>query len=105
LGAIARGGGAAAPRDMTPGQERNTIEHVMRMDPKRYWRDSRMQARFRDLVGRGAQSEPLAGNGGGDEAARLLAMSAAPRGSPAWRHYWKGGGEQRLRELQAKGAR
>lgn len=52
---LARGGGKTAPQK-PPAEERAEIEKVMKEDRGRYFKDERMQARYRDLLRDGATS-------------------------------------------------
>lgn len=50
---------------------------------------------FRDFAPEGSRGDPEVEG----ELARLRKDMGAPKGSPAWRRYWKEGGERRYRDL------
>lgn len=54
-------GGGAAPRQ-SGEREMAEIQRVMRTDPKRYYRDEAMQARYRDLLDAQEPAAPAAGD-------------------------------------------
>ncbi len=95
----ARGAGRTAGQ--SPAEELAAIRHVMRSDPRSYYRDEAMQARYRDLIrgkaGAGGQTPTVSG-APAEQLARLRKMMGNPNSE-----YWRGpnaaANQRRYREL------
>lgn len=99
--AAARRGAPVSPH--TPKEvELAELKEQMR-DPAAWSKDAAGQARYRDLIRDNVQPGWGAVPGGSADRERekteLMRMAAMPRGSAGWNKYWKGGGEERYRQL------